>query len=186
MEISEIPVGSVQKALDFPFFPAKHLAVIWHNWNLVAPARIAEVLETTEANVIADAEAMGLIRDDSKLEQFASRGYQTVIRTNWHLLDYEQMLKLLGWTTDKLAFTLKEDDFLWVKLGCMKPSCGKVVYRELTAEEKARVAEIAQETAEIRKAFPAEIDPRFAFLDNYGKMESLCAGNADGLRLIYS
>ncbi|MBQ9771267.1 MAG: hypothetical protein IJW23_05515 [Lentisphaeria bacterium] len=186
MEICDIPVGSVQKALDFPFFPAKHLAVIWHNWNLVAPARIAEVLETSEANVIADAEAMGLIRDDSKLEQFASRGYQTVIRTNWHLLDYEQMLKLLSWTADKLAFTLKEDDFLWVKLGCMKPSCGKVVYRELTAEEKARVAEIAQETAEIRKAFPAEIEPHFAFLDNYGKMESLGGGKADGLRLIYS
>jgi LysM repeat protein len=55
------------------------------------------------------------------------------------------MLKLLGWTPDKLAFTLKEDDFLWVKLGNMKPSCGKVVYRELTAEEKLRVAEIAQE-----------------------------------------
>ena len=55
MEISDIPVGSVQKALEFPFFPAKHLAVIWHNWNLVAPARIAEVLETTEANVVADA-----------------------------------------------------------------------------------------------------------------------------------
>ena len=186
MDISEIPVGKVQKALDFPFFPARHLAVIWHNWNLVHPAKVAAVLETTEEKIVEAAESMGLIRDDSKLDLFASRGYQTVIRTNWHLLDYEQMLQLLGWTADKLSFTLKEDDFLWVKLGNMKPSCGKVVYRELTAEEQARVAEIAQETREIRRVFPAEIEPPFTFLENYGKMEPIGGGNADGLRLIYS
>ena len=144
MEICDIPVGSQQKALDFPFFPARYLAVIWHNWNLVHPARVAEVLETTEANVVAAAEAMELIRDDSKLELFASRGYQTVIRTNWHLLDYEQMLTLLGWTADKLAFTLKEDDFLWVKLGNLKPVCGKVVYRELTEDEKAQLYDLLE------------------------------------------
>ena len=94
MNIADIPVGSAPKALDFPFFPAKHLAGIWHNWNLVPPSRIAAVLETSEENVISAGESMGLVRDDSKLELFASRGYQTIIRTNWHLLDYEQMLQL--------------------------------------------------------------------------------------------
>ena len=185
MNITEIPVGNAQKALGFPFFPAQHLAVIWHNWNLVHPAKIAEVLETTEANIVADAEAMGLIRDDSNLELFAERGYQTVIRTNWHLLNYEQLLKLLDWTPDHLAFTLKEDDFLWVKLGEMKPICEKVVYRELNSTEKQRVAEIAKEAQEIRTAFPVPEDPRFSFLKKYGKKKP-AGQKSDGLRMIYS
>lgn len=188
MEISEIPVGNAKPTLDFPFFPAKHLAVIWHNWNLVSPAKIAAALETTEENIIADAEAMGLIRDDSNLQIFAERGYQTIIRTNWHLLDYEQMLTILGegWTPGRLAFTLKEDDFLWVKLGCLKPICGKVVYRDLTEEEKVRVAEIAKETAEIRNCFPSEIDERYSFLKKYGTKTALGGAKSENLRMIYS
>ena len=188
MNISEIPVGNAKPTLEFPFFPARHLSVIWRNWNLVSPAKIAAALETTEENVIADAEAMGLIRDDSNLQIYGERGYQTIIRTNWHLLDYEQMLVILGegWDADRLAFTLKEDDFLWVKLGCLKPTCGKVVYRELTPEERARVAEIAKETAEIRSCFPAEQDPRYSFLKKYGTAPSIGGKKSDGLRMIYS
>ena len=43
------------------------------------------------------------------------------------------------------------------------------------------VAEIAKETAEIRKSFPAMIEPPFTFLENYGKMEPIGGGKADGL-----
>ena len=31
--------------------------MIWHNWNLVHPAKVAAVLETTEEKVVAAAEA---------------------------------------------------------------------------------------------------------------------------------
>jgi hypothetical protein len=50
----------------------------------------------------------------------------TIIRRNWHLLPYEQLLELLGWSADELAYTLQEDDFLWVKLGRLKPACAPI------------------------------------------------------------
>jgi hypothetical protein len=83
MKISDLPHGSAPEALKYPFFPAQHLAVIWHNWNLVHPAKIAEVLQTTEQNIITDAERMGLVRNDAYLDLFAARGYLTILRTNW-------------------------------------------------------------------------------------------------------
>ncbi len=46
-----------------------------------------------------------------------TRGYVTLIRRNWQLLPYEQLLELLEMTPEQLAFTLREDDYLWVKLG---------------------------------------------------------------------
>ena len=52
-----------------------------------------------------------------------TRGYLTLIRNNWHLLNYEQLLELLDWTPEKMAYTLKEEDFFWHKLGNLKPAC---------------------------------------------------------------
>ena len=49
-----------------------------------------------------------------------ARGYVTLIRRNWHLLPYDQLLELLGMTPEQLAFTLREDDYLWIKLGSLK------------------------------------------------------------------
>ena len=40
-----------------------------------------------------------------------TRGYITLIRRNWHLLPYEQLLELVEMTPEQLAFTLREDDF---------------------------------------------------------------------------
>ncbi len=51
------------------------------------------------------------------------RSALTVIRRNWHLLPYDQLLALLGWTARQLAYTLREDDFLFIKLGSVKPPC---------------------------------------------------------------
>jgi hypothetical protein len=66
-------------------------------------------------------------------------------RRNWMLLPYEQMLELLDWTADHLAFTLKEEDFLYHKMGCLKPDCEKVSFRALTDEEKVKVCQLAKE-----------------------------------------
>ena len=49
-----------------------------------------------------------------------SRGYITLIRRNWHLLPYDQLLELLEMTPEQLAFSLREDDFLWIKLGIIE------------------------------------------------------------------
>lgn len=187
MKISDLPHGSAPEALKYPFFPAQHLAVIWHNWNLVHPAKIAEVLQTTEQNIITDAKRMGLVRNDAYLDLFAARGYLTILRTNWHLLDYDQMLQLLDWTPEHLAFTLKEDDFFWVKVGFLKPRCGTVSWRELTPEELRRTEEIAMIANEIRNFLPESQEPPFQFLKNYGNLKPLADKKSDdGLRLIYS
>ena len=46
-----------------------------------------------------------------------ARGYQTIIRNNWHLCPFDQLLQLLDMPEERLAFLLKEDDFFWHKLG---------------------------------------------------------------------
>jgi len=53
MKISDLPHGSNPKALNYPHFPARWLGVVWRNWNRIHPARIAEVLETTEQEIFS-------------------------------------------------------------------------------------------------------------------------------------
>ena len=167
---SILPVGDAPKALRFPHFPTRHQAVVWRNWNLVAPERLAEVLGTTAEAVVACGEEMGLSRDDSCLERWAERGFITIIRRNWELLDYPQLLQLLGWSEEKLAFALKEDDFLFHKLGLGKPLCGEVRFRELTDEEAKRTAHIRRRVQRIYASLPPRREAPFAFLDHYGRV----------------
>ena len=93
------------------------------------------------------------------------RGYITLIRRNWHLLPYEQLLELLEMTPERLAFTLHEDDFLWVKLGRLKPQCEPLRYHPPDEAARRRAAEIRRVVEEdfgeeLRR--PAE--PRFDFV----------------------
>lgn len=64
-----------------------------------------------------------------------TKGYITILRSNWHLLPYEQLLDLLGWDAARLNQALKEDDYLDIKLGNFKPACEKIVYKPLTDDE---------------------------------------------------
>ena len=112
MQAGELMRGSHPKALDCPHFPTRLQAVVWRNWELVPPERLAAVLETSADNVIALAAHMGLRVPPVVRPEWLTRGYVTLIRANWHLLPYEQLLTLLGWTADHLDFTLREDDFL--------------------------------------------------------------------------
>src|SRR5207245_4088496 len=82
-------------------------------------------------------------------------------------------------------------DFLWVKLGMLKPKCEKLVWEEPTAESRKRCTEIREL---IQKEFGAALggpeDKRFAFLKEFTKPvpdEVIHPGPADApLRLIYS
>ena len=40
----------------------------------------------------------------------------TVLRRNWHLLAYEQLLPLIGMSRAELSYSLREDDFLFQKM----------------------------------------------------------------------
>ena len=109
-------------AVESPWFPGRQYAFVWRNWTLVPARKLAEVLETPVENVRALAESMGLPPQRAIEPEWNSpQGYITVLRRNWHLLPYDQLLTLLGITREELAWRLIEDDYLFVKLGYRKP-----------------------------------------------------------------
>ncbi len=192
--LSVLPQGDAQAALVSPYFPDRVHEFIWRNWNVVAPAKLAQVLGTSERNVKGVAESMGLPSAAGVLPEMLQRGYATVIRRNWHLLPYDQLLQLLDWTPERLAFTLREEDFLWVKLGRLKPHCERLCYRE---PDKAAQLEAARIRRVVRADFGAAIHrpgvPRFDFVRELSKSLPMGAGTAvskprddQQQRLVYS
>ena len=92
-------------------FPDRVHEFVWRNWNAVEPAKLAKILGTSVENVKALAASMGLPPTATIPPEMKTRGYITLIRRNWHLLPYEQLLELLEMTPERLAFALREDDF---------------------------------------------------------------------------
>jgi len=162
---SELPVGSSPPALSIPYFPSRAHALVWRNWELAPPDRVARVLGCSREQVLELGRSMGLADPPSISEDQWRRSYITVIRANWHLLPYEQLTELLGWDSEKLAYTLKEDDFLFVKLGLLKPRCEPLRYESPNEHHRARAKAIADI---VSAAFGKEIapygEPRFAFV----------------------
>lgn len=131
-----------KKALSLPHFPTKAQAFIFRAYEYVPANKIAEILGTTEENVIRAAHDMGL-PDYAPGDVWLERGYITIIRRMWHILPYSQLLELLGMTEGELALILKEEDFLAEKLR-EKPICEPVRWRELTDTEKQQTAKIKE------------------------------------------
>ena len=105
-------------------FPDRMSAYVWRNWGLVEKERLATVVGAKAEDIAAVAMQMGLAPDPVVLPEWATKGYITIVRRNWHLLPYDQLLALLGKTREEFRFSLMEDDFLWIKLGSVKPWCG--------------------------------------------------------------
>jgi hypothetical protein len=188
----ELPAVSERPPVPTPHFPDAAHAFVWRNWQLVEPVRLAAVLGTTAKNVTDLAESMGLPRDVSIPRQIRLRGYITIVRRNWHLLPYEQLLQLLDMNSEELAFRLREDDFLYHKLG-PKPLCQPIKYREPDDASRRRVVEIrALVNQQFKDSLTRPIEPRFAFIENLTEapvehVGALQANNADApLRYIYS
>ena len=165
MGAMELPSGPQPAALDFPPFPDRLHAYVWLNWPLVPADRLAEVVGATEEQLNAVAVSMGLPPQSVISPEVQRRAYITIIRRNWHLLPYEQLLRLLGWTSEQLAYTLREDDFLYIKLGSLKPKCAPLAYAPPSEETAGRAAAMAAIVAE---EFPAGLanagEPMFAFV----------------------
>lgn len=172
MRTEDLPKGNSPAPVPCPHFPARWQAVVWRNWGLVAPARIAAVLECTEDKIREAASALGLPPDPPVNPKWLSHGYQTLIRNNWHLLPYDQLLQLLGWDADKMAYTLKEEDFLLSKMGHLKPECPKLVWSELSAAQKSATDRIRQILN--RYFTPDQLiykDEPFSFLDRFAPVK---------------
>jgi hypothetical protein len=139
-----LPTGANPPALDTPHFPSRLHAFVWRNWNLVPTDRLAKVLDTSADNVRALAGSMGLPIEVTPPPAYRARLYLSIIRRNWHLLPYEQLLTLLDMTPAQLGQILREDDFFWIKLGQLKPNCPKLIYAPPDEIARARSEEIAQ------------------------------------------
>jgi hypothetical protein len=120
---SSLPTGNSPVPVPLPHFPTRLHAFIWRNWQLVPIKRLAEVVRTKSAEITRLAKQLGLGEQPRISEDQQRRSYITVIRRNWHLLPYDQLLQLLGWTPERLADTLRYDDGLFWKLGSLKPAC---------------------------------------------------------------
>ena len=163
-DISILPGGSSPPALSSGYFPDRVHEFVWRNWNAVVPAKIADVLGATEAQVTEIATSMGLPEKADVPPAMMERGYVTIIRRNWHLLPYEQLLQLLDFTPERLHVMLREEDFLWHKLGQTKPLAEPLHYVAPSDASKARAAEIR---AVVEEDFGVAInepgEPRFDF-----------------------
>jgi len=193
VEAEILPTGSAPAALEFDHFPSCLHAFVWRNWELVSLERIAGVLGATPAQVRDVGRSLGLPPHVTPPQEYQQRGYISIIRRNWHLLPYEQLLKLLGWDAAKLAFVLREDDFLWIKLGSLKPACPVLRYAEPDASVAKRCAEIR---AIVSSHFGAEFAQpsrrRFDFfpqvppVDKPGRTGRRPEGEQRPIRFLYS
>ena len=186
MNVNELPRGEAKKSLEFSHFPTRFQAVVWRNWGLVPVEKLAEVLKATPSQIETLASCMGLKKDDSLCPIWHDRGYLTIIRRNWHLLPYDQIIALLNWTPEEMAYVLKEDDFLWCKLGNMKPETAPVYYAPLTATQMQQTAELKKISLKYDRAAQ---DRPFEFLKRYGRNTAKSSRSEDsrfGLRLTYS
>ena len=172
MDISRLPAGSRQTPEKTPHFPTRWQAVLWRNWGMVPVERLAGVLNCSAAELRDDARQLGLPPEIAVDPAWLKHGYLTIIRNNWHLLPYEQLLTLLAWSPERLAHSLNEEDFLWLKLGRGKPECSFVYRTSLSPEEEKQTQTIS---ALLQQHFPHGIPERqekvFAFLHSIPAVE---------------
>jgi hypothetical protein len=125
--------GGPEPIETFPF-PDALSACVWRNWGLVPVELLAEVLGATPAAVNEIAGEMGLSPDPKVLGEWRRKGYITIVRRNWQLMPYSQIMKLIDMTREEFSFSLKEDDFLYTKMGFLKPSCPPIVWSKAAAK----------------------------------------------------
>ena len=173
-------------------FPDRMSAYVWRNWFVVPHDRLARTVGAEEADLEKIAVEMGLPAKVDVLPEWRRKGYITILRRNWHLLNYEQIMQVVDMSRKELRFSLMEDDFLWVKLGCFKPKCEQLKWN---AEETAATSAARRRIAKILKEEGIDDfseEPRFQFVKDIaavspGGFQKPDAGRSPfSLRLIFS
>jgi hypothetical protein len=187
--LAELPAGPAPEPVSFPHFPDRLHAFVWRNWPLVPLERMARVVRARPADLARLGHAMGLRGPPRIPRGQQTRSYLTIIKHNWHLLPYEQLLELLDWTPEQLAYTLREDDFFFIKLGSLKPRCQRLVYQppdEAARQREREIARILREELGGEPALPA--DPLFGFVAALSRPPRIQArpSNSGELRFCYS
>ncbi len=188
-DLKALPQGAAPAALEVAHFPTRVHAFIWRNWSLVPVARLAVVLRVSASEVREVGAALGLGSPPRIPTRLQKRAYLTIIKRNWHLLPYGQLLELLGWTPEHLAYILREDDFLFIKLGSLKPRCTPLVWAPRGVAIRAHEQWIARTmAAEFGPDFPSVQEPLFQFVDDLSLAGPVAkpAPADDRLRFCYS
>ncbi len=191
LAVENLPKGASPKPVSFPHFPDRLHAFVWRNWPLVTPGRMARVVGVKRADIVRLGRAMGLGDPPRVTRDQQARSYITVIKRNWHLLPYDQLLDLLDWNAEQLAFTLREDDFLYIKLGNLKPRCEPLRYQPPDDDTLRREHEIARI---VNEEFPQGVcqatDPLFGFVSQLSAKPAASSiqypASSDSLRFCYS
>jgi len=162
-----LPEGAAPVALEADWFPSRLHAFVWRNWSLVPAERLATVVGAKPEDIRGIGRSLGLTPSAEISAAQWRRSHLTIIRRNWHLLPYDQILQLLDWTPERLAYTLREDDFFFHKLGQLKPKCAPLRWAAPTAAEIVRAQEIAECVQELfpRGSLVGQ-EPLFTFIDN--------------------
>ena len=193
---AELPMGSAPEPVALPHFPDRLHAYVWRNWTLVPVERLAQVVGPQPQAILDIGRAMGLPDPPEISAEQQQRTHITVLRRNWHLLPYDQLIELLGWTPEKMAYALREGDGLFWWFGQYKPKVDRLEYGALSGNgdspvsledslagdsphsPKARAGEIA---SIIQQAFPDGIDscqdPLFSFV---ARLNAPCADSENG------
>ena len=178
-------------AIEFSYFPHPQYTFIWRNWSVVDKEKIAQILGTSVKNVEELASSMGLSKKQNIEKEWATKqGYITIIRRNWHLLPYDQIMQLLGMSREELRFHLIEDDFLFDKLGKIKPYCKPLCYEEPTLAMQERAKQIAKEIKGLGKNPFVTKESRFEFMREFETVKGTVAlqqdsGNSFDLKIVY-
>ncbi|MBQ6829870.1 MAG: hypothetical protein IJO59_01950 [Clostridia bacterium] len=184
MSNKDLPPVKRVKPLDLSHFPSPFYALIYRLWESVPAARLAAVTQCDEETVQQAAAAMGLPPQPDDLSVWEERGYLTTIRNAWHLLPYEQLAPLMGWTQEELAFVMKEEDFLIDKVGFMKQECPPVYFTPLNTQQQAQLAHIKAVTEQEFSTLFEGAKPFAFFTDDEPKLSP--TATSDDLRLIFS
>ncbi|MBO5924292.1 MAG: hypothetical protein J6Q81_07235, partial [Lentisphaeria bacterium] len=183
------PEAAPETFWNMDHFPERFQFVIFRNWNRVPVERIAAVLQTTPQQILQEANHLGL-REYSveQCQRWMQRGYLTIIRDNWHILNYQQLAELLNIDNNKLYRILTEEDFMLHKMGNLKPHCPEVYWQALSEDSAQKTAEIAKLIAPLTavKAAEYEFDFLTALATPPKQISTPAKDVSEDLRLIYS
>ena len=173
----------IKRIKELPIFtPTKWQTVLLRNYGLVSVEKLAEVLKTDKDTIFLEVKRLGL-ENIVYNEQWLKGGYITVIRNNWHLLPYSQLINLLDMSEETLEYHLRENDFLSFKLGGFKPYCDEVVYTPLTEKQMAQTEEIA---SVIQENFLENYVQPFSFGYENGISAASKDKNAEFEKIVYA
>ena len=189
-DLACLPVSRLKKeAMQYEYFSNRLYAFVFRNWTSVSAERLAKVVGANQQQIEELAYDMGLPPQKNISKWWESpKGYITVLRRNWHILDYPQILTLLNLDAKTLSERLLHDDFLYEKLGTFKPICAELKYAPPTQIEKQRAREMADILRKNGIESIFDEAPKYSFIENFAvaKTAGVNPKKDDSIRMAFS